>query len=137
MPDVSPATSALLADAILVLHVGIVAFVVIGQVLFLIGGWRGWDWVRSGWVRLTHLALIGFVVVQSWLGAVCPLTLWEQALRLRAGQSSYGGSFIEHSLTRLIFFNAPAWVFVTVYSVFGLLVIASWWWIPPRWRRRT
>lgn len=131
----SPFTAALLADSILVLHVAIVAFAVLGQLLFMAGGWRGWAWVRAPWVRLTHLALIGFVVAQSWLGEICPLTIWEQALRLQAGQASYGGSFIEHWLSRLIFFNAPAWVFMVAYTGFGLLVLLSWWWWPPRWKR--
>ncbi|WP_457280722.1 DUF2784 domain-containing protein [Polaromonas sp. P5_D5] len=131
----SPFTAALLADSILVLHVAIVAFAVLGQLLFMAGGWCGWVWVRAPWVRLTHLALIGFVVAQSWLGEICPLTIWEQALRQLAGQASYGGSFIEHWLSRLIFFNAPAWVFMVAYTGFGLLVLLSWWWWPPRWKR--
>ena len=128
-------TAALLADSILVLHVAIVAFAVLGQLLFVAGGLRGWAWVRIAWVRLAHLALIGFVVAQSWLGQICPLTVWEQALRLHAGQASYGSSFIEHWLARLIFFNAPASVFMTAYTAFGVLVLLSWWWWPPRFKR--
>lgn len=131
----TPFTAALLADSILVLHVAIVAFAVLGQLLFMAGGWRGWAWVRTPWVRLAHLALIGFVVGQSWLGEICPLTVWEQSLRLQAGLGSYGGSFIEHWLSRLIFFNAPAWVFIAAYTAFGTLVLLSWWWWPPRWKR--
>ncbi|MDO9400832.1 MAG: DUF2784 domain-containing protein [Polaromonas sp.] len=134
MNTLSPASSALLADLILVLHAAVVGFAVVGQLLFMAGGWCGWAWVRKGWVRVAHLALIGFVVVQSWLGAVCPLTRWEQQLRLQAGQPVDGQSFIAHWLSRLIFFDAPAWVFVAAYSLFGLLVLLSWWWIPPRWR---
>jgi hypothetical protein len=130
----SPFTAALIADLILVLHVAIVAFAVLGQLLFMAGGMRGWAWVRTPWVRLAHLALIGFVVAQSWLGEICPLTIWEQALRLQAGQASYGGSFIEHWLSRLIFFNAPAWVFVAAYTAFSALVLLSWWRWPPRWK---
>jgi hypothetical protein len=130
----NPFTAALIADLILVLHVAIVAFAVLGQLLFMAGGWRGWGWVRIAWVRLSHLALIGFVVAQSWLGEICPLTVWEQSLRLRAGQSSYDGSFIEHWLSRLIFFNAPAWVFMATYTTFGVLVLLSWWWWPPRFK---
>jgi hypothetical protein len=131
----SPFTAALLADSILVLHVAIVAFAVLGQLLFMAGGWRGWAWVRIVWVRLAHLALIGFVVVQSWMGEICPLTVWEQSLRLQAGQGSYGGSFIEHWLSRLIFFNAPAWWFVVIYTAFSMLVLLSWWSWPPHWKR--
>ncbi|RYX98193.1 MAG: DUF2784 domain-containing protein [Comamonadaceae bacterium] len=130
-----PLASAWLADAILALHVVVVGFVVIGQLLFMAGGWRGWRWVRIGWVRLAHLAVIGFVVIQSWLGATCPLTIWEQMLRRQAGQAAYGESLIEHWLSRLIFFNAPMWVFVVAYSVFAALVLLTWWWIPPRWKK--
>ena len=127
----SPASSALLADLILVLHAGIVAFVVGGQLLFLLGGILGWTWVREWWIRLAHLALMAFVMVQSWAGAVCPLTTWEQALRRSAGQTGYGESFIEHWLSMLIFFSAPAWVFVLIYTLFGVLVLLTWWWLPP------
>ena len=132
MFDFSPASGAFLADLILVLHVGIVAFVLVGQLLFLMGGILAWAWVREWWIRLAHLALIAFVIVQSWLGAVCPLTIWEQALRHQAGQAGYAESFIEHWLSSLIFFNAPAWVFVLAYTLFGVLVLLTWRWFPPR-----
>ena len=132
MFDFSPASTALLADLILTLHVGIVAFVVVGQLLFVIGGILGWLWVREWRIRLAHLALIAFVIVQSWLGVVCPLTLWEQALRQQSGQADYTESFIEHWLSKLIFFSSPAWVFVLVYTLFGALVLLTWWWLPPR-----
>lgn len=128
----SPFAAGLLADLLLLLHTAIVAFAVLGQLLFMAGGLLGWAWVRVMWVRLAHLALIAFVVLQSWLGQVCPLTLWEQSLRLQAGQGGYTGSFIEHWLTRLIFFSAPAWVFAAAYTAFGMLVLLSWWWWPPR-----
>lgn len=131
----TPYTAGLLADLMLLLHVAIVAFAVLGQLLFMAGGLCGWAWVRKLWVRLAHLALIAFVVLQSWLGQTCPLTIWEQSLRLKAGQSAYAESFIEHWLSRLIFFNAPAWMFVVAYSAFGMLVLLSWWWWPPRRNR--
>jgi len=136
MNTLSSSTNAMLADIVLAGHVLVVGFVVLGQMLFMAGGWAGWLWVRNLWTRLVHLALIGFVVLQSWWGAVCPLTLWEQALRRQAGQSGYGESFIAHWLSRLIFFSAPPWIFVLVYSVFGGLVVLTWWWLPPHRRRQ-
>lgn len=132
----TPLAAGLLADLMLLLHTAIVAFAVLGQLLFTVGGLRGWAWVRVMWVRLAHLALIAFVVLQSWLGQICPLTVWEQSLRLKAGQGGYTGSFIEHWLSRLIFFNAPAWAFISAYTVFGMLVLLSWWWWPPHWKRK-
>jgi Protein of Unknown function (DUF2784) len=133
----SPLTSptSALADLVLILHVAVVAFAVLGQLLFMLGGGLGWSWVRVAWIRLAHLALIAFVLVQSWLGASCPLTLWEQMLRRGAGQTAYTESFIEHWLTRFIFFDAPPWVFGLIYTLFGILVLLTWHWVPPRRRR--
>lgn len=77
-----------------------------------------------------------FIALQSWLGQLCPLTVWERSLRIRAGQTAYAESFIEHWLSRLIFFEAPWWAFVVAYSVFAALVLACWMWIPPRRKAR-
>jgi hypothetical protein len=135
MPTLSPATAQLLADAILTLHVGVVMFVIFGQVAILIGAWRRWGWIRSFAFRLAHLLLMVFIAAQSWLGQLCPLTVWEMRLREIAGQDTYRVSFIEYWLSRLIFFEAPWWVFVAVYTAFAGLILASWWLIPPRRRR--
>lgn len=132
MEMLAPAVAGLLADLMLVVHVGIVLFVVIGQLLIVMGGWRRWGWIRHYGLRLAHVALIIVIVVQAWLGRLCPLTIWEQALRRRAGQTAYGDSFIEYWLSRLIFFEAPWWVFVAAYSAFAVVVVLSWVWVPPR-----
>ena len=123
--------AAVLADAILVLHVAIVAFVILGALAIFVGRTR-WPWVRGFRWRLAHVVLMVFIALQAWLGALCPLTVWEQALRRRAGQASYGESFIEHWLSRVIFFDAPWWSFVAAYSAFAGLVIAAWFVVPPR-----
>jgi len=125
--------AAALADAILVVHVGIVAFVIFGALAIIIGRTR-WRWVRGFRWRMVHVLLMAFIALQAWLGALCPLTVWEQSLRRRAGQSVYSESFIEHWLSRLIFFDAPWWSFVAAYSVFAALVIAAWFLVPPRRR---
>jgi hypothetical protein len=122
----------LLADVVLVIHGLIVVFVIAGQALILIGWARNWYWVRNGWFRLAHLVTIGVVVAQAWLGRLCPLTIWEQELRRAAGQPVYQQSFIEHWLAELLYLDLPWWVFVTGYTVFGLLVVLTWWRLPPR-----
>lgn len=121
-----------LADGVLALHVAVVLFVVLGLVLVLAGNAIGWKWVNHLWFRLAHLAAIAVVVAQAWLGVICPLTTLEMWLRRRAGQSGYEGSFIEHWLQQLLYYDAPAWVFIALYTGFGLLVAATWWWFPPR-----
>jgi len=120
-----------MADAMLVIHVSFVFFVVIGLVLIFIGKLLTWAWVRNFRFRITHLTAIAIVVLQSWLGLVCPLTLWEMNLRENAGDVVYAGSFIAHWLEQLLYYRAPEWVFLVSYTLFGLLVIASWYWVRP------
>jgi polyferredoxin len=122
----------LLADAVLLLHAGVVAFVIGGLLLVVAGNALRWRWVNNGWFRLAHVAAIGVVVVQAWLGKVCPLTTLESWLRAKAGFAPYRQSFIEHWVQRLLYYEAPAWVFATAYTTFGLLVLWAWWYFPPR-----
>jgi hypothetical protein len=125
--------SGLAADAILLLHVLFVTFVVMGLILIYVGKAFSWSWVRNPWVRWGHLLAIGVVVAQSWLGIVCPLTRVEMALRVRAGDESvYAGSFISHWLESILYFRAPPWVFVAGYTAFGALVLACWFGGRPR-----
>ncbi|MFT6897418.1 MAG: hypothetical protein ACJA13_001824 [Paraglaciecola sp.] len=120
------------ADAILLSHALFVVFVVSGLFLIFLGKFKAWRWVTNPWWRLTHLLSIAVVVVQSWLGIICPLTHWEMALRTKAGETAYEGSFISHWLNLLLYYQAPQWVFILCYSVFAALVLASWFWVKPR-----
>ena len=122
----------LAADALLALHLAFVLFVILGLVAVLVGGMRDWSWVRNPWYRAAHLAAISVVVLQSWLGVICLLTTWEMALRSKAGDAVYPGAFIAHWMEALLYYRAPDWVFILVYTVFGGLVAASWFWVRPR-----
>jgi polyferredoxin len=121
-----------LADAVLLIHFGVVLFVIGGLAAIVIGNLRGWRGVNRPLFRFTHLAAIGFVVAQAWLGQVCPLTTLESWLRARGGDAPYAGGFIEHWLHAVMFFRAPEWVFATAYTAFGALVALAWWRWPPR-----
>ncbi|MES2658642.1 MAG: DUF2784 domain-containing protein [Verrucomicrobiota bacterium] len=121
-----------LADGVLITHVAFVAFVVIGLLLILCGGFRGWKWIRNPWFRAAHLSAIGVVVIQAWFGIVCPLTTLEMHLRDMAGDPTYNGTFVAHWLRRLLFFDAPLWAFAVCYTLFGLAVIGSWVKFRPR-----
>lgn len=120
------------ADVILIGHVLFVAFIVLGLLAIFLGKSMHWPWVRNPWFRAAHLLGIGYVVVQSWFGIMCPLTVWEKALRAKAGAVVYSGDFIQHWLSKLLFFEAPLWVFAAVYTLFGAAVLASWFWVRPR-----
>ena len=126
----------LAADFLLILHVAFVAFVIFGLLLTIIGKFLSWSWVRVRWFRVLHLICIGVVVLQSWLGLICPLTTWEMGLREQAGDVTYQGSFISHWLGEILYYRAPAWVFMIAYTAFGALVVVSWFWVPPKRKRR-
>lgn len=116
----------ILATTILVIHFAFVVFVVFGFALILIGLRSGWSWTHNRAFRITHLAAIAIVVLQAWLGRLCPLTVWENELRRRAGESGYTESFVEHWLRELLYYQAEPWVFTTLYTVFGALVLLVW-----------
>ncbi|MDH4061661.1 MAG: DUF2784 domain-containing protein [Aquincola sp.] len=126
----------LVADAVLLIHFGVVLFVVVGLVVVVAGSRLRWRWVNGLWFRLAHLAAIALAAVQAWLGQYCPLTTLESWLRVRAGSPSYDKSFIAHWVQRIIYYDAPLWVFTGIYTVFALLVVLVWWRFPPR-RSRT
>lgn len=126
----------ILADLIVVVHFAFVVFVVVGLILILLGLALGWGWVRNVYFRILHLLAIGLVVVQAWLGITCPLTRWENELRVAAGQSAYTDTFIGRWVHLVLFFKAEPWVFTLIYSLFGLGVLASFVFGPPRLRRR-
>jgi hypothetical protein len=126
-----------LADLVVVLHVGYVAFVILGELAVMLGILFKWDWVRNRTFRLLHLAAIGVVVFESWSGIVCPLTTWENWLREQAGQSVEQGDFIARWVHQVLFYRAEPGVFTWIYSAFGALVVLTLILAPPRLRTRT
>lgn len=123
-----------LADAILVLHFAFVVFVVASLPVIVLGHFLGWAWVRNRNFRLFHLAAIALVAAQAWAGLVCPLTTLEMWLRTRSGAAPYAGSFVQYWVQRLLYYDAPIWVFAGLYTGFGALVALTWIKVPPRAR---
>jgi len=128
----------LAADALLLVHTLFVVCVVGGLPVIIVGGLLGYNWVRNPWFRVAHLLAIAFVTLQAWAGRICPLTTWEMMLRRRAGETTYTESFVSYWLSRLLYYDAPPWVFLALYTGFGILVLASWYWVRPLpFRRET
>jgi hypothetical protein len=126
---------ALLADIVVALHLAYVSFVLFGQLAVCVGWLRGWHWVRNPWFRVAHLLAITVVAAEAVLALPCPLTVWEDRLRELAGQPLEAGSFIGRLLHDLLFYEFAPWVFTTCYVGFALLVLATFWLVPPRFVR--
>jgi Protein of Unknown function (DUF2784) len=122
----------MLADTIVVVHFLIVLFVLAGVPLVYLGVALRWAWVRSWHWRVLHLGAILFIAAESLLGIACPLTVWEYVLR---GQQSTHG-FIESWVDRILFYDAPPWVFTVSYLAFAALVVVTWLAVPPIRQRR-
>jgi hypothetical protein len=82
-----------LADAVLVLHLAFIVFVVLGGLLVL-------RWPKLAWVHVP-VALWGALI--EFTGGICPLTPLENSLRRRGGEAGYQGGFIEHYITPIIY----------------------------------
>jgi len=119
----------LLADLVLVTHFAVVAFVVGGLALIWAGAALGWGWVRRPAIRYAHLAAIVVVAGEALAGIMCPLTVWEDALR---GGPVANAGFVARWLHRVLYWSFPDWVFTTAYVAFALAVAVTLWLVPPR-----
>ena len=119
----------LLADTVLVIHFLFVLFVVGGLFAVWAGAALGWRWVRNFRFRAAHLAAILLVTAEALVGIACPLTVWEDFLR-QAGTGE--GSFMQHWVGRLLYYDLPEWMFTVAYALFALLVLATFRLVRPR-----
>ena len=117
----------LLADIILLFHFLIVLFIVGGLPAIWIGAWLKLNFIRNIWLRIIHLSAIFFVVGESLLGIVCPLTIWEDNLR----QVESDNSFIQRWLHHILFYELPEGVLTIAYLLFALLIAVTFILIPP------
>ena len=120
----------MIADAILVVHFGIVLFIVGGLVAVWIGAAARWRWVANPWFRYLHLAAIVFVAGEALVGMACPLTVWEDALRGGARPDSFIGRWVRW----LVFYEAPEWVFTLAYLAWAAATLLTLRFVPPRRR---
>jgi uncharacterized protein DUF2784 len=82
-----------LATAVALAHLTFVAFVVAGGLLAL-------RWPRVAWVHVPA-ALWGAAIALG--GFICPLTPFENWLRVQAGDTPYTTGFLEHYLLPVLY----------------------------------
>jgi len=99
-----------LADAVLVLHLAFIVFVVLGGLVVLRRPGLAWG----------HLPAVVWAAATEFFGIICPLTPFENRMRALGGDAGYGGGFIEQYLTACIY---PAGLTREVQFLLGALVL--------------
>ncbi|MGF6208137.1 DUF2784 domain-containing protein [Pseudomonas frederiksbergensis] len=99
------------ADGLVLFHLLFILFVLFGGLLVL--KWRPLIW----W----HLPAAAWGVIVEVFHLTCPLTYWENLMREAAGQTAYGGGFIEHYVLPVIY---PAGLTPAIQLGLGSVVLA-------------
>lgn len=117
-----------LADGVVLVHLGFVAFIVGGGLLAL-------RWRRAMWF---HVPLAIWGTVLEFGGLICPLTPLENWLRVRGGEAGYTGGFVEHYLIPVLY---PVGLTRNTQLVLGSLVlvvnVTVYWLVWRSYRRRS
>jgi len=100
----------MLADFVVIVHLGFVLFVVLGGLLVL-------RWPRAAWAHLPAAAWGALIEFGGW---ICPLTPLENLLRTRAGEVAYSGGFVEQYILPALY---PLGLTRTTQAMIGLFVL--------------
>ncbi len=137
-----------LSDLILILHFAYVLFCVGGEMIILVSPilrlvygerkvppflFRVFRLIGNRTLRVVHLIAVGIVGLEGAIGVLCPLTIWEYTLRRAAGQRVEEEiPLISRIIRSILFYDFPPWVFTVLYVGFALLVLVTFFLIPPR-----
>ena len=99
-----------LADAIVVLHLGFVVFVVLGALL-------AFRWPKVIWLHLPAACWGAWI---EFSGRVCPLTPLENRLRNLGGDEAYAGDFVTQYLLPILY---PPGLTLDIQILLGALVV--------------
>jgi hypothetical protein len=104
----------LLADAVVLLHLSFILFVIFGGLLVL----------RRRWIAWLHVPAALWGAWVSGAGWICPLTPLENWLRRHAGEAGYTGDFTSHYLMPIIYPEGLTRELQIVIAVFVLVLNA-------------
>lgn len=114
-----------LADMVMVLHFGFILLVIFGGLLAL-------RWQKFALVHLPAVLWALFLELRP--GTLCPLTPLEQTLRLRSGESTYAGGFVEHYLSPIIYPNMTTADQYFLGIALFVFTVVIYWRVYRRWR---
>ena len=101
----------MLADALVMVHLLFVAFVVAGGFLQV-------RWPKLAWLHLPAAAWGAGIEFTGW---ICPLTPLENHLRVLGGHGAYSGGFVERYLLPVLY---PENLTLPIQQVLGGVVVA-------------
>lgn len=108
-----PVAYRLLADAVMLIHFGFLAFVALG-------GFLAW---RYRWVLVPHVVAVAWGALTVTVGLECPLTSWEDALRRRGDEEGLPRGFIDTYLTGVVY---PQEYLLAAQLLVAALIVVSW-----------
>jgi len=114
----------LLAELVMLLHFGFLAYVALG-------GFLAW---RRPRLIVPHVAAAVWGATSATVGIPCPLTAWEDAARRAAGAQGLARGFIDTYLTGVVY---PQEHLLTAQLLVAALVAVSWTGFARRQRRAT
>ena len=123
-----------LSDILVLLHLGWAIFMVGGFVFAVIGIFVP---AYRRWVKLRTAHVIGIVFTASvplWSG-YCPVTKWENALRLNEGLPAISRSFLVHYAHRILYLDVPLWT-ITLGTTLVAVVSVALYFVYPPWKER-
>jgi hypothetical protein len=100
----------ILADALVIVHLLFVGFVMTGGFLLV-------RWPKLLWL---HLPAVAWGAIIEFTGWICPLTPLENQLRVLGGGSAYSGDFVERYLLPILY---PENLTLPIQQVLGGVVV--------------
>jgi hypothetical protein len=97
----------ILADAVLIVHLLYIAWVIFGTLFTC----------KRPWLGAIHIATILWGIIAETTSAPCPLTVAENWCEARSGVAPYHGPFLLHYLDAILYPNVPAALLITVAVV--------------------
>jgi uncharacterized membrane protein YhhN len=113
----------LLADLVVIVHLGFIMFVAVGGLL-------AWRWPRLSWIHVPAVVYAAAIVA---VGFDCPLTPLEKHLRRLAGQRAYAGGFVYHYLANVVY---PGGFTPVLRAVAAACIVIGYTGLFRRWRHR-
>ena len=117
----------MIADALLLVHFCLAAFITLGFFIIPLGHKFSWHWIKNRNLRLFHLFFMGFITAETIVGLTCPLTVLENMFR----DVDYSISFTSYWATQILYWDLPSQFFMILYSLCLGWVVILWKICPP------